>query len=145
MSKESGCFFFDVERQLDDAFEKLISRRWAVPNPAEWRPRLDVHETRDVYLIEVDLPGVPPERIEIQVTESGLTIAGTRPSTHLEGGVISHRERESGSFRRSVTLSQPVAPDRVESEYRHGIYQIRLFKKRHNEPEGALSPQGAGP
>jgi HSP20 family protein len=134
MSRQSGGFFLDVQRQLDDAFEKLIYRRWAIPNPAEWRPRLDLHETADAYFIEIDLPGVPPERIEIQVTEGSLTIAGTRPSTRPEGALLSHRERESGSFRRLVTLSQPVAPDRVESAYRHGIYQIRLFKKPIEEP-----------
>jgi len=145
MSKQSGGFLLDFQRQLDEAFEKLIYRRWAIPNPSEWSPRLDLHETRDTYFIEVDLPGVPPERIEIQVSEGSLTIAGTRPMTSLEGALLSHRERESGSFRRSVILSQPVAPDRVEAEYRHGTYQIRLFKKRLDEPEGTSSKRDAGP
>jgi HSP20 family protein len=130
MSRQSGGFFPDFERQLDEAFEKLIYRRWAIPNPAEWRPRVDIHETQDAYLIEVDLPGVPPEGTEIRVTEDTLTITGTRPATRLEGAWLSHSERESGSFRRSVTLSQPVAPDRLEADYRHGTYHIRLFKKR---------------
>lgn len=145
MSKQSGSFLLDFQRQLDEAFEELIYRRWAIPNPSQWSPRLDLHETRDAYFIEVDLPGVPPERIEIHVTEGSLTIAGTRPKSSLEGALLSHRERESGSFRRSVTLSQPVAPDRVEAEYRHGTYQIRLFKKCLDEPEGALLRREPGP
>jgi HSP20 family protein len=136
MTDQGGGFFLDVQRQLDEAFEKLIYRRWAVPNPAEWRPRLDLHESRDAYYIEVDLPGVPPERVEIRVTEGGLTIAGTRPATSLEGALLSHSERECGSFRRSLTLPQAVVPERVQAEYRHGTCRIRLFKKRQAEPPG---------
>jgi HSP20 family protein len=126
--------FVDFQRQLDEAFEKLIYRRWAIPNPTEWRPRLDLHETHDAYYIEVDLPGVPPERVEIRVTEGCLTIAGTRPATSLEGALLRHRERECGSFHRILSLPQAVEPGRVRAEYRHGIYQIHLFKKREAEP-----------
>jgi HSP20 family molecular chaperone IbpA len=115
MANQGGGPFVDFQRHLDETFERLIYRRWAVPNPAEWRPRLDLHETRDAYLIEVDLPGVPPDRVEIQVAESVLTIAGTRPATNLEGTLASHRER-------------------VEAEYRHGTCRIRLPKKHQADP-----------
>jgi len=124
----------DFQRQLDEIFEKLIYRRWAIPNPAEWRPRLDLHETSDAYYVEVDLPDVPPEQVEIRVTEGCLTIAGTRPVTSLEGALLSHREREYGSFRRSLSLAHAVALERVQAEYRHGTYKIHLFKKRPAEP-----------
>jgi HSP20 family molecular chaperone IbpA len=77
---------------------------------------------------------VPPERVELRVTEGCLTIAGARPATSLEGALLSHRERECGSFHRSLTLPQAVVPESVQAEYRHGTYQIRLFKKLQAEP-----------
>jgi HSP20 family protein len=135
MTDYGGGFFLDFQRQLDETFERLIYRRWAIPNPVEWRPRLDLHETGDAYYIDVDLPGVPPERVEIRVTEGCLTIAGTRPATSLEGAVRSHRERECGSFRRSLFLRHAVASERVRAEYRHETYQIQLFKKHQAEPQ----------
>jgi HSP20 family molecular chaperone IbpA len=66
--------------------------------------------------------------VEIRVTEGCLTIAGTRPATSLEGARLSHRERECGSFRRSLFLSQAIVPERVKAEYRHSTYQIRLLR-----------------
>jgi hypothetical protein len=47
-----GGSFLDFPCQLDEAFEKLIYRRWAIPSPAEWRPRLDLHETPDGYVMD---------------------------------------------------------------------------------------------
>lgn len=125
-----GGIFFDFQHQLDEAFDRLIYRRWAIPGRAEWRPRLDFHETRDAYLIEIDLPGVPPDRLEIRVAGRDLTIAGTRPATNPEGTLISHRERECGSFRRSLTLPHEIVPEPIQAEYRHGTCRIRLLKKK---------------
>lgn len=140
MTDHGGGSFLDFQRELDEAFDKLIYRRWAVPGPSEWRPRLDLHETRDAYLIEIDLPGVPPDRVEIRAAERDLTITGARPPTSLEGTLVSHRERECGSFRRSLTLPHAIAPELVEAEYHHGIYRIRLIKRRLHEPSEPAEP-----
>ncbi len=138
--------FLDIQRLLDETFEERIYRRWAIPVPAAWRPRLDVHETRDEYVIDVDLPGVPPERVEIRVAGHTLTITGTRPATTIEGTLASHRECESGSFRRSLTLPLTFAPDQVQAEYHHGTYRIRLSKQRFQQPaaEADTIETGAG-
>ncbi len=130
MFYHGGGPLLDLERHLDEVFEKLIYRRWAVPNPAGWRPQLDVHETGDAYLIEFDLPGIPPNQVEIRVAETSLSISGTRPATSLAGVLVSRTERECGSFRRSLTLPRAVNPDHVVAEYRHGTYQVRLVKQQ---------------
>lgn len=137
--------FLDVQRHLDEAFERLIYRRWAIPAPSEWSPRVDIHETDDAYLIEVDLPGVPPERVEIRAAERDLTIAGTRLETSLEGVVASRRERECGSFRRSLALAHAIAPERVEAEYHHGTCRIRLIKRRSIGPTSPSEPAPGRP
>ena len=131
MTDHGGGLFLDIQRHIDETFEKLIYRRWAIPNPAGWIPRLDLHETRDGFLIEVDLPGVPPDQVEIRVTEGALTIAGTRPATALEGALQSQRERECGTFCRLVSLPQAVTPEQARAEYRHGTYQIHLGSCLH--------------
>jgi HSP20 family protein len=141
MTDQGGGSTLDFQRHLDEIFDRMIYRRWSIPNPAEWRPRIDLHETGDSYYIEVDLPGVPPERVEIRVADGCVTITGTRPRTSLEGVFVSHRERECGSFRRSLSLPQAVSAERVHSEYHHGTYQIRLFKVR----EAALPAQEKKP
>ena len=138
---------FDLQRRLDQIFEELIYRRWAIPNPAAWRPPLDFHETRDAYLAEVDLPGVSPDQVEIRVTAGGVTITGNRPETGPGGALLSHRERPCGPFRRSLTLAQPIDPEGAGAECHHGTYHIRLPKRRPAErpaPEVAPAEPGAG-
>jgi HSP20 family protein len=147
MTDHGGSPFLDFQRQVEEAFDKLIYRRWAIPAPAAWRPRLDLYDTRDAYVIEVDLSGVPPERVEIRLAGRELTIAGTRAATDLEGALVSHRERECGSFRRSLTLPHAIAPERAQAEYRHGTIRIRPIKERPHEPaaqEAIVSDAGAG-
>jgi HSP20 family protein len=126
--------FLDLERHLDETFEKLIYRRWAIPNRAEWRPPFDLHESAQGYVVEIDLPGVPADQVEIWVTERELTLKGTRRETRFDETLPCHRERRCGPFRISLGLSQAVVPEKTQAEYHHGTYVIRLFKKRPNAP-----------
>ncbi|MGO9469785.1 MAG: Hsp20/alpha crystallin family protein [Isosphaeraceae bacterium] len=125
--------FLDLERHLDETFEKLIYRRWAIPNPAEWRPPFDLHESAEGYVVEIDLPGVPADQVEIRVTEGELTLRGTRCESRFEETLRCHKERRCGPFRISLVLPHRVTPEKTQAEYRDGIYVIRLFKKRQNE------------
>jgi HSP20 family protein len=122
--------FLDLQRQVDELFEELIYRRWPVRGPASWRPLLDLHETPEAFLIDVDLPGVAPDEVRIEVSERNLTIAGQRPVAPPEDAVSSRCERACGVFRRSVDLPRAVDPARVTAECRHGHYRIRLPKKQ---------------
>jgi HSP20 family protein len=140
--------FLDLERHLDETFEKLIYRRWAIPNPAEWRPPFDLHESAQGYVVEIDLPGVPADQVEIRVAKRELSLKGTRCESRFDETLPRHRERRCGPFRISLTLPEEVVPEKSQAEYNHGTYVIRLFKKRPSasaaqraaaaEPEGSL-------
>ena len=135
--------FLDLDRHLDETFEKLIYRRWAIPNPAEWRPPVDLHESADGYVVEIDLPGVPSDQVDIWVSESELTLSGMRLESVFEKTVACRRERRCGPFRISLIFTQQVAPEKTQAEYHHGIYVIRLFKKHPSEPP-TQRPTAAG-
>jgi HSP20 family molecular chaperone IbpA len=140
MAEHWSGTFLDLERRLDEMFEKLIYRRWAIPNPAPWRPPLDVHESPDAYLIEIDLPGVPPDQVEIRIRDKELIVTGSRPETRFEGALLSHRERRCGPLRISLLLSQGVVPERTQAEWHHGTYVIHLFKKQEaGQPERTVA------
>jgi HSP20 family protein len=130
MSDPWKATFLDFQQHLDEVFEKLIYRRWAIPNPAEWRPPVDIHETAEGFCIEIDLPGVPPDQVEIRLSDRELVLTGTRRETLLAEALLSHRERRCGPFRISLVLSQDVVTERAQAEYRDGTYVIRLVKKR---------------
>jgi HSP20 family protein len=132
----------DLERHLDEVFEKLIYRRWAIPNPAEWRPPVDLHESAERYVVEIDVPGVPPDQVEIRVSEDELTLKGTRLVTRFEEALPCHLERRCGPFRVTLVLPRRVVPENTQAEYRHGTYVIRLLKKSQNERPEKRSSRG---
>ncbi len=102
--------------------------------PAGWVPAVDIHETEKEYTLQLDLPGVAPADVKIQVTGDQLTIHGERRAVKdaVKDGddkTTAHRvERVTGVFERSFTLPVPVDADQVKASYKDGVLTIRLPK-----------------
>ena len=78
----------DVDRHIDAAFEELIHAPWGCEVAGSiWQPAIDIYELNDAYVVEADLPGVLPERVEIAAVGRRLTLSGTRDTvtTGLSG------------------------------------------------------------
>jgi HSP20 family protein len=121
--------FLDLHRQVDELFEELVYRPWAISGRAGWRPPVDLHETADAYLVVIDLPDVAPEEVRIVVGERDLVVAGQRQAAAPEGALFQRCERPSGPFERTLKLPQRVDPQRARVEYRHGTCRIHLPRK----------------
>ncbi len=121
--------FLDVQRHVDEMFEELLYRPWAIAGPSRWRPPLDLYETAEAYLVEVDLPGVAPSEVRIVVRERHLTISGRRTGTPPEGARCDRCERPLGTFERSLDLPQAVDPAKARAECQYGSWRIHLPKK----------------
>jgi len=126
-----GATLASLREEMND----LLNRFWAgTAEPfglAEWSPSLDVSETDDAVLVDVEVPGIDPASLDISVTGDVLTIRGEKQEQTTREGHNFHRvERRYGAFTRSLTLPAPVAEgDRVEARARHGVLSIRLPKK----------------
>ena len=132
----------DIERKIDEAFSTLIDEPWGRLSSA-WQPAIDVLETHDAYLIEVDLPGVSPEQVEIHVEGNRLTIRGARHATLRAETARSLRvERTFGSFCRTLDLAHAVDPERLEKHVEHGILHARLPKRSPPAVPSAGAPKG---
>lgn len=123
----------DLDRRIDQAFTELIHEPWGGQFGADvWQPAIDVYETADAYLIEVDIPGVPPESVEVRVDGRRLMIRGTRQTvtwSQSQGGKNVHLERQQGHFCRSLELDRAVDIERLETQFDHGTLRARLPKK----------------
>ena len=94
-------------------------------------PTLDVSETDTDVEVRMDLPGMKPEEIDIQVHNNVLTIKGERAEETEESDRKYHRvERRSGSFARSVSLPSFVDEDQVAAEYKDGVLTINMPKTK---------------
>ena len=124
---------FDLDRQLDDAFNQLINNKWGPgSSPGDWNPAIDIYEFVDAYVIEADLPGVAPENLDITINDHDhwVTICGRRQSTTWKQQVQgTWLERQHGEFCRRFRLDHSVDKDHIQVQQQHGIFLIRLPKK----------------
>jgi len=87
------------------------------------------------YYLEIDLPGVKKENIEISVNDSILTVAGERKLEKKEEKENYTRiESFFGRFERSFKLPQDADTDNIEAKYENGV--LKLFIPRKTKPEG---------
>ena len=93
----------------------------------KWTPAVDVVETNEAFVFTVELPGVKPDAVEIEVKENQLTITGERlPVEAKEGVRVHHRERPSGRFARVFRLPTTVDGGNVTATYRDGLLEVTV-------------------
>lgn len=103
---------------------------------SEWRPPVDIFESRDVFVLKLEIPEVEKESIDIKINDDELTIRGERK---LEPGVEPenyHRmERGYGTFSRSFSLTKTIDPAKIRASVKDGILRIELPKKEEVRPK----------
>ena len=98
-----------------------------------FRPMADVEETGDAYLVDIELPGVKREDVDIEVGGQRVTVRGERKEKERVG-ILRRRERTVGHFHYEVTLPSEVDEDGVEAHLDDGVLTIRLPKPASERP-----------
>jgi HSP20 family protein len=124
-------------RLFDQPFASLFqdSPLSAGTTAGEWRPLMDVAETKEGFSVKVEIPGVKQEEIQIAVEDNTLTVKGERKheaETSEEG--YRRIERSHGAFERAILLPSTVDADRIKATYTNGVLEIRLPKKEEAKP-----------
>ena len=100
-----------------------------------WLPSVDLIETADEVHVLVNLPGVEPDSIDLQVGGNMLTINGEMPLCEAgENETVHLNERGAGPFSRSLPMPVSVNPESVSAEVKQGILTIRLSKAEYLKP-----------
>ncbi len=128
--------------------EEILNRYQGLPGDAwarsfgnedigttDWRPAVDIRETPEAYQIEIDLPAVDPNDVDVNVSEGVLTVQGERrPRGEAEGERIHRTERRYGRFARSFVLPETADPERISAQARNGVLQLTVGKKESHRP-----------
>ena len=123
----------ELQERMNRLFETSLSRERLdeAGLPASgWLPLADVYETAESFLIELEVPGLDKDDIEIQVQGDELTVRGQR---HMKGPRperFYRMERHYGPFSRTFTLSEDVDGDRVTAEFSDGLLRLEAPKLR---------------
>ena len=117
--------------------ESLVPGRLdsAMVRSGSWVPLADVYETADTFVVQIELPGVQEEDVEIKIDGDQLEVRGERKSDARGRPEMFHRmERSHGSFVRGFRLSQEVDPERVSAQFRDGLLRLELTKAHRAGP-----------
>jgi HSP20 family protein len=123
---------FQLSQEVDRLFEELIHRPWGSPlrtKADEWNPELDLYETNDAFILEVDLPGVKEKDVSVHVDDGDLILTGRRVCDRVTAQSSFHRhERHEGQFMRRLRLPASVAQDKVRAVFAEGVLRVTLPK-----------------
>jgi HSP20 family protein len=101
-----------------------------------WMPAVDVWETDKELVLSFDLPGIPEDKIAVELEDNILTVSGERERTQEHSNDRFYRfERRYGSFSRSVTLPTGVNEDSIQADYRDGVLEVRVPKPEEQKPK----------
>lgn len=104
-------------------------------NTQVWVPALDVWETDAEVVYAFDLPGIPEDKISIEVQDETLTVSAERVKELEESGDRFYRfERRYGTFSRGVGLPQGVDESKIAASYKDGVLEIRVPKPEEQRP-----------
>ena len=86
---------------------------------------MNLYREGDVFVAEVELPGVDPSSIDVDVEERTLTVRAERKEAPAgEDRRWLTKERPAGTFARQLTLGYGVALDRIEADYQDGVLTL---------------------
>ena len=96
-------------------------------------PAATVLENTEGYTLEVEMPGVSKENLEMWVENNELTILGRRSAPSVEGTLI-HRESRPENFRRSFELDPSIDAGKISAKIEQGVVTLTLPKAEQVKP-----------
>ncbi|MGE0410145.1 MAG: Hsp20/alpha crystallin family protein [Amphiplicatus sp.] len=122
-------FYEDMDRFFSTQLKRFPHIGFRGDGEGRLLANLDIGETGDEIVVELDAPGVKREDIDITLTDSALRIKGKRESRKEEKSKSVHRiEREYGEFERRVALPCEVDADKIDAALKDGVLTIKLPK-----------------
>jgi len=96
-------------------------------------PPASVREIGDGYTLEIEMPGVKKDGLEISVESNELTIIGRRTLPVVEGTLI-HRESRAENFRRMFEIDPSIDANKISARIDQGLVTLTLPKAEHVKP-----------
>ena len=98
-----------------------------------WVPAADIEETDAAWLVELDVPGVAKDDVDVEVHGRRLSVTGERKDPERDG-TLRRRGRIVGKFEYAVRLGADVDSDDVTAELTDGVLTVRVPKSASSQP-----------
>lgn len=119
----------EINRLFQNRYQRLDDADSSNVATSHWAPAVDIKEEPQRFVITADIPGVPPEAIEITMENGLLSIKGERREENSEDRNGYKRvERVSGTFYRRFSLPDSVDADGIKASGKYGVLEIIIPK-----------------
>ena len=106
-------------------FDRLTQQLLGTPSRPATMP-LDAYRLGDEFLVQLDLPGIDPSKIELTVEQNVLTVTAERKTAPAEGVQSLISERPQGTFTRQLFLGDTLDADRIRADYTAGVLTLTM-------------------
>ena len=127
--------------EMDRMFDEFFGRGFLTPLERHWPgwasfnrafegrfPRMDVIDRDEELLVQVEVPGVHKDDLEVTLLDDALTVKGKTHEEREEKGEYFRAEIAHGTFSRTLRLPVPVRAAEAKARFADGVLEIRLPK-----------------
>ncbi len=126
-----------LHEQIDRMFSDMFARTKDLDVMLTRAPLIDLVDEGDKFRIVAEIPGVDKEDLDVRIFEDSVVIRAEKKLGKEDRGKNYYlRERGYTSYYRSITLPEPVIPEKAEATYKNGILEIVVPKKVATPKEG---------
>ena len=126
--------FEDLYSRMGQLFQSGFGDIPIHAGPAGWAPLTDVTETDDAYMVELELPGVKRDQINVELSDRQLVVSGEVKEEDKEGGVRRRRSRRYGRFEYRTLLPGEADADKVTASLSDGVLTVTVPKATAAKP-----------
>ena len=133
--EKNGFPLFGLRNGIDRLFDEFFGNGLGavesrVAGPTAFVPAIDVKETEASLVIEVEVPGLKPTEVNVQIEDGTLVLRGERKQEKEEKTRQWHRsERYWGKFERWIPLPEYADLEKVDATCKDGVLLLTVPKK----------------
>ncbi len=119
----------DIDRLFGGFFGRDFLPEFFTRDEKALMPQIDFKSDDKAYTMSVELPGVAPEDVKVEVNGNELTVSGEKKEEVKENGKTHVQERRYGSFMRSMTLPEDADCDSIKAVTKNGVLSLEIPRK----------------
>ena len=122
----------DLHGQMAQLMQGFFGDPYPGAAAMAWSAPADIEETEDAFIVDIDLPAVKPEDVNLELRENTLRVSGEIKEKQ-RAGLLRRQTRRVGQFEYLVALPGDVDPDKVEATLHDGVLSVRLGKSKRSK------------
>ena len=126
--------FGGVQREMDQLFDHFFGPSNGGSAASRWLAPAAMWEEEGKFYVDLELPGVKSEDVDITFEDNALRIKAERKVPEVERKYW-HNERAYGEVARVITLPDTVDPDSIEANLNDGVLHLAIAKRPETQPK----------